>query len=434
MLKTTYDTLKETTYFEVLPNGLTVYLIPKPGYAKTYAMFSTRYGSIDNHFNIEGQPEIKVVDGIAHFLEHKLFEEPEGDVFMKFATQGASANAFTSHTRTSYLFSATGEVEKNLTTLLDFVQRPYLTDANVEKEKGIIEQEIRMYEDQAFWRGYRQLLENLFHQHPVRIDIAGTIESIYQINVDNLMKCYKTFYHPTNMVLVVVGDFDAERIMTLVRDNQAAKDFGSQAAIERHFEAEPATIANRRSELKLSIAKPLCMIGFKEREVGLTGHDLIRRDLTTRILMDTVFGKSSDLYQELDDAGLIDPSFGYDYESNAGFSFAYVGGETEAPDQLIERIRDGIERIKRQGISQAAFNRARNRKIGEFLRVFNSPEHLSYEFTQYLFEEADLFQVPTLMEGITVADGQLRFEELFHPDVMTVSLVTPVESKTAASV
>lgn len=433
MLKTTYDTLKETTYFEVLPNGLTVYLLPKPGYAKTYAMFSTRYGSIDNHFNIEGQAEIQVVDGIAHFLEHKLFEEPEGDVFMKFATQGASANAFTSHTRTSYLFSATGEVERNLATLIDFVQRPYLTDANVEKEKGIIEQEIRMYDDQAFWRGYRQLLENLFHRHPVRIDIAGTVESITRIDVDSLLKCYRTFYHPTNMVLVVVGDFDPERIMALVRDNQAAKDFGPQAAIERHFAAEPATIAQARSELKMPIAKPLCLIGFKEREVGLTGHDLIRRDLTTRILMDTVFGKSSDLYQELDDAGLIDPSFGYDYESNAGYSFGYIGGETEAPEQLIDRIRDGLARIQREGISQAAFNRSRNRKIGEFLRVFNSPEHLSYEFTQYLFEEADLFHVPTLMEGITVADGQLRFSELFDPNVMTVSLVTPSEAKVGAA-
>lgn len=434
MLKTTYDTLKETTYFEVLPNGLTIYLIPKPGYAKTYAMFSTRYGSIDNHFNIEGQEAIKVVDGIAHFLEHKLFEEPEGDVFMTFATQGASANAFTSHTRTSYLFSATGEVDKNLMTLLDFVQRPYLTDANVAKEKGIIEQEIRMYDDQAYWRCYRQLLENLFHQHPVRIDIAGTVESIYRIDVDSLMTCYKTFYHPTNMVLVVVGDFDPERIMQLVRDNQAAKDFGAQAAIERHFDPEPATIAQEKSELRLSIAKPLCLMGFKEREVGLTGHDLVRRDLTTRIVMDTVFGKSSELYQELDDAGLIDPSFGYDYESNPGYSFGYIGGETEAPDQLIDRIRAGIERIKRQGISQAAFNRARNRKIGEFLRVFNSPEHLSYEFTQYLFEEADLFHVPTLMEGLTAADGQLRFEELFSPEAMTVSLVTPSETRTAVAV
>lgn len=433
MLKTTYDTFGETTYFEVLPNGLTVYLVPKPGYAKTYGMFSTRYGSIDNHFNVEGQAEIKVVDGIAHFLEHKLFEEPEGDVFMKFAIQGASANAFTSHTRTSYLFSATGEVEANLNTLLDFVQRPYLNDENVAKEKGIIEQEIRMYDDQAYWRGYRALMENLFHVHPARIDIAGTIESIYRIDVESLMKCYKTFYHPTNMVLVVVGDFDPERLMQLIRDNQAAKDFGAQAVIERHFPAEPATIASPRSEIAMPIAKPLCMIGFKEREVGLTGHDMVRRDLTTRILMDTVFGKSSDLYQELDDAGLIDSSFGFDYESSPGFSFGFVGGETEAPEQLIARIKAGIAKAKREGISEAAFNRTRNRKVGEFLRVFNSPEHLSYEFTQYLFQEADLFQVPTIMEGISAADGMQRLEELFDEVVMTVSMVKPSEVKEAVA-
>lgn len=434
MLKTTYDPFNETTYFEVMPNGLSVYLVPKPGYAKTYGMFSTRYGSIDNRFNVEGQQEIHVVDGIAHFLEHKLFEEPEGDIFLKFATQGASANAFTSHTRTSYLFSATGQVEDNLTTLIDFVQRPYFTDENVTKEKGIIEQEIRMYEDQPFWRAYRGLLENLYHHHPVRIDIAGTVESIYRIDVASLLSCYRTFYHPTNMVLVVVGDFDPERVMGLIRDNQAAKDFGSQAAIERHFAPEPASISRDRSEVRLAVTKPLCLMGYKEREVGLSGRDLVRRELTTRILMDTLFGKSSQLYQELDDAGLIDHTFGYDYESAAGYSFGYVGGETEATEQLIDRIARGLERYKQEGLSELAFNRARHRKIGEFLRVFNSPEYLSYEFTQYLFQEADLFEVPTLLEGISVADGEQRLRELFAPEARTISLVTPVASKEPAGV
>lgn len=432
MLKTLYDTLQEQSFLEVLPNGLTVYLLPKPGYAKTYAMFSTRYGSIDNHFNVVGQPDVMVTDGIAHFLEHKLFEEPEGDVFMKFALQGAAANAFTSHTRTSYLFSATADIAANLNTLLDFVQSPYLNDENVAKEKGIIEQEIRMYDDHAFWRAYRALMENLYHTHPVRIDIAGTVESIYRIDVASLMSCYRTFYHPTNMALIVVGDFDAEAIMRLIRENQAKKQFVPQEAIERHFPIEPPTIVRTHSELSLAIAKPLCLMGYKEREVGLNGHALIRRELTTRLLMDTILGKSSALYQELDDAGLIDHTFTYDYEAATGYSFAYIGGESEHPEQFIEAIKAGIERAKREGVSPEAFNRARNRKIGEFLRVFNSPEYLAYEFTQYLFQEADLYQVPAILESIQVGDAQLRLEELFAPDVFTLSMVTPSSQKEEA--
>lgn len=203
--------------------------------------------------------------------------------------------------------------------------------------------------------------------------------------------------------------------------------------IERLFETEPATIARPRSEIALAIAKPLCVIGFKEREVGLTGRELIRRDLTTRILMDTVFGKSSELYQELDDAGLIDHTYGYDYEGSPAYSFAYVGGETEAPEQLISRLRDGVERVKRNGFSEQAFNRARTRKIGEFIRVFNSPEHLSYEFTQYLFQDADLYEVPAIMEGITAGLGMERLHELFDPAVMAVSLVTPSAAKEPAA-
>lgn len=425
MLETLHQTLQERVHFEALPNGLSVYLLPKQGFAKTYAMFTTRYGSIDNHFNVEGQAAVRVPDGIAHFLEHKLFEEPEGDVFARFASQGAGANAFTTHTRTSYLFSATSEIPRNLATLLDFVQSPYLTEENVAKEKGIIEQEIRMYEDQAFWRGYRALMEGLYQLHPVRQDIAGTIESVRSITVEQLLSCYRTFYHPSNMVLVVVGDFDSEALVELVRANQASKAFAPQRAIERHYPVEPVGLAHATQEIRMAIAKPLVLLGYKEREVGLVGHELVHRELLSRILMDAVFGKSSELYRELDDAGLIDHSYGYDYESAPWYSFAYVGGESEAPEQLVERIEEGIVKARRQGISREAFDRARRRKLGEFLRIFNSPEMLSFEFTHYLFQEADLYQVPTLMESLTPEQGQDRLELLFSPELRTRVTVTP---------
>ena len=212
MEKIEFKQLQEELYHEKLENGLEVYILPKKGFNKTFATFTTKYGSIDNHFvPLESEEYIKVPDGIAHFLEHKLFEKEDGDVFQQFSKQGASANAFTSFTRTAYLFSSTSNVELNLDTLMDFVQEPYFSEKTVEKEKGIIGQEITMYDDNPDWRLYYGVIQNLYENHPVRIDIAGTVESISHINKDLLYECYGTFYHPSNMLLFVVGPVNVEQ-------------------------------------------------------------------------------------------------------------------------------------------------------------------------------------------------------------------------------
>lgn len=222
MEKRVYETLHEELFYEKMDNGLDVYILPKKGFNKTYATFTTNYGSVDNQFVPLGKTEMKrVPDGIAHFLEHKLFEKEDGDVFQQFSKQGASANAFTTFTRTAYLFSSTDNVEKNLETLIDFVQSPYFSDKTVEKEKGIIGQEIRMYDDNPDWRVYFGAIESMYHNHPVKIDIAGTVESIAQITKELLYECYETFYHPSNMLLFVVGPVDEQKIMQQIRDNQA---------------------------------------------------------------------------------------------------------------------------------------------------------------------------------------------------------------------
>lgn len=201
-------------------------MLPKPGFNKSFATFTTKYGSIDNHFIPIGQDEMKLVpDGIAHFLEHKMFEKEDYDVFEKFSAHSASSNAFTSFTRTCYLFSCTSDLKENLTTLIDFVQSPYFTEQTVEKEKGIIAQEIKMYDDNPDFRAYYEIIGNMFKTHPVRIDIAGTVESIQPITAELLYECYHTFYHPSNMLLFVIGDFDVEEMMALVRENQAKKDY-----------------------------------------------------------------------------------------------------------------------------------------------------------------------------------------------------------------
>ena len=283
-----YDQLRETLYYERMANGLDVYVLPKPGFQKTYATFSTKYGSIDNRFRVGGGEVHEVPDGIAHFLEHKMFEEPEGDVFAKFASRGASANAFTSFDRTVYLFSATEHILDNLRTLLDFVQNPYFTDENVEKEKGIIGQEIKMYQDQPDWRSYFGLIGAMYNVHPIRIDIAGTIESISRITKETLYTCYRTFYHPSNMMVFVVGGVNPEEVFELVRENQSGKTIEPQGQIDRLFDMEPAEVRERRKETILPVALPKCLFGFKEDAPAVAGDDMVRQELLTRLVFDNI--------------------------------------------------------------------------------------------------------------------------------------------------
>src|SRR5690554_4684887 len=344
-----YPHLNETLYVEKLPNGLNVRILPKPGFQKTYAVFSTRYGSVDNHFKLSDGTEKRVPDGIAHFLEHKMFEEQEGDVFSRFADQGASANAFTSFDRTSYLFSATDHIEENITTLLNFVQNPYFTDENVDKKKGIIGQEINMYKDHPDWRVYYGLIEAMYSQHPIHIDIAGTIESIAKIDKEMLFDCHKTFYHPGNMTFFVVGGVDPDKIMSLIRTNQEKKSFPAYKDISRIYPDEPYEVTTKKSIGKLSVSLPKCLFGFKEKVSYLDPEAVLYRELTTKLLFDLLFSPSTSLYQTLYDENLISDQFGYEYQANTQFAFSVIGGETKDPELLISRIREGIEAIMVSG-------------------------------------------------------------------------------------
>nr|WP_245252031.1 pitrilysin family protein [Paenibacillus sediminis] len=406
-----------------MDNGLQVYVLPKPGFSKTYATFSTKYGSIDNHFRVEGQEEVKVPDGIAHFLEHKMFEEPEGDIFATFSSQGASANAFTSFDQTVYLFSATEQIDANLETLINFVQHPYFTDQNVEKEKGIIGQEIQMYQDNPDWRVYFGLIEALYKVHPVRIDIAGTVESIGTITKETLYKCYHTFYHPSNMLLFIVGGVEPEHVFKLVRDNQAKKSFEPQGNIERLFDEEPSEVAEPRKVAKLAVSMPKCLFGFKETELGLTGEALVRRDLTTKLMLDLLFGSSTSLYQKLYDEELISDSFGYEYNSNPNYAFSAIGGDTKDPDLLLQRIREEVDKIREKGFTASDFERLRKKKIGGYLRMLNSPENIAHEFTRYKFRDSDLFAVLPLYEAITLDEVNERLRSHIDWSKLAVSIV-----------
>lgn len=418
-----FEQLQETLYHEKLPNGLDVYVLPKHGFNKTYATFTTKYGSIDNHFVPPGKESVQVPDGIAHFLEHKMFEEEEGDIFHEFSKQGAQANAFTSFDRTAYLFSSTNQVEKNLVTLIDFVQRPYFTEQNVEKEKGIIEQEIRMYQDNPDWRVFFGLIQAFYHHHPVRIDIAGTVDSIYQITKDMLYECYETFYHPSNMLLFVVGQVHPEEIFDLVRKNQAQKPFKDKDEIERLFAEEPVEVADKKVEIDLSVETPKCMMGFKETQLGLQGSAMLKQEMTTSLLLDMLFGPSSSFYQEMLEEGLVDDSFGSDYTLELAYGFSMLGGNTQDPEQLIRRVQSYVQEVQSKGLDQAAFERSRKKKIGSFLKQLNSPEFIANQFTRYQFNDMNLFDVIPILEQIEFHDIEQRLHDHFQSEQFATCIV-----------
>ncbi|WML27447.1 EF-P 5-aminopentanol modification-associated protein YfmH [Neobacillus sp. OS1-33] len=427
MEKISFDQLQEELFHEKLSNGLNVYILPKKGFNKTFATFTTKYGSVDNTFVPLGKEEfVKVPDGIAHFLEHKLFEKEDGDVFQQFSRQGASANAFTSFTRTAYLFSSTSDVEKNLETLIDFVQEPYFSEKTVEKEKGIIGQEITMYDDNADWRLYFGLIQNLYQNHPVKIDIAGTIESISHITKDWLYECYNTFYHPSNMLLFIVGPVDPESFMNQVKENQSKKDYKAMPEIKRKFETEPSQAAEKKQVLEMNVQTSKCLLGIKALHVDQTGDELLKNELTMNILLDLLFGKSSENYNQLYNEGLIDETFSFDYTQEQGFGFAMIGGDTGEPDKLAETIAEMLLKAKGQAIfNEEQLERAKRKKIGGFLRAVNSPEYIANQFTRYAFNDLNLFDVVPTLEQITLNDVQSLASEVISEERFSVCQVIP---------
>lgn len=429
MEKITFEQLQEELFFEKLNNGLIVYILPKKGFNKTYATFTTKYGSIDNHFTPLGKDEfVKVPDGIAHFLEHKLFEKEDGDVFQQFSRQGASANAFTSFTRTAYLFSSTSNVEENLETLMDFVQEPYFTEQTVEKEKGIIGQEIRMYDDNPDWRLYYGLIENLYEHHPAKIDIAGTVESISHITKDMLYECYNTFYHPSNMLLFIVGPVEPEKIMEQVKNNQARKSFAKQPEIKRKFPPEKKEANEKKKAVVMNVQTPKCLIGIKAFHTDQKGKDMLKNELVTNICLDMLFGKSSENYEKLYNEGLIDDTFSYDYTQEQGFGFAMIGGDTNNPDLLEEKIKRMLINAKEKSIfSEEELERTIKKRIGFFLRALNSPEFIANQFTRYAFNDMNLFDVVPVLAKIKLEDAHRTIEEFIAQERLSVFQIIPKE-------
>ncbi|MDB5085711.1 MAG: zinc protease [Bacilli bacterium] len=429
MKKYDYDQIGESLVEETLPNGLRVAIMPKPKFNQVFATFSTDYGSIDREFIIPGQQQPTVVpDGIAHFLEHKMFEEEDGDVFQRFARYGASANAFTTFDMTTYLFSATEHISEHIETLIDFVQRTYLTDENVDKEKGIIGQEIRMYDDNPDWRSFFGVLQGLFHDHPVKIDIAGTVESISKITKETLLTCYRTFYHPSNMILTVVGPVDPDVVLDQVRRNQEKKQFDPQEEIRRIYPQEPATVAKRRVENRLSVSIPRVLFGYKEPNETLRGRALLEKELVTAVALDALFSRSANLFNELYDAGLIDRGFSWEYEATPAYSFSVIGGQSPEPDRLISTINERLKQIQAEGLSEELFEIGRRKLIGKFLEAIDSPQLVARQIPSYRFKGIDYLDTLPTLQAMTPGQVNDRLRSYLQPDTQAVSIVWPVNS------
>ncbi|MDW7728603.1 MAG: pitrilysin family protein [Bacillota bacterium] len=420
--------LQESVYHYRINPGMDLYILPRAGYQKKYAIFSTRFGSIDNSFRVEPENEITALpDGVAHFLEHKLFEDEQGNVFDRFAALGASANAFTSFTQTTYLFSCTANFEQNLTELLNFVQDPYFTEETVSKEQGIIGQEIRMYEDHPHWRVFFNLLESLYREHPVRNDIAGTVESISGITPDLLYRCYNTFYHPSNMAVFLVGDLEPDRVAALVEENLSARNYKQMGAIVRYYLEEPEAIMKEKTSQELVVSEPIFYLGFKDNVINkLTGRDLMHRELLMELILDTLFGTSEMLYNDLYKADLIDEGFGFEYAAESTYGYTMIGGETKDPERLHEQIIKEIKKAQKNGISEEQFERHRRKILGSYIRKFDSLEFIANNFLAYKFRDTDLFELPGVLNEVKREEALALIGENLNPDRHAVSLILPL--------
>ncbi|AOF47960.1 insulinase family protein [Tetragenococcus halophilus] len=407
MNKKVYSTLNEKLYTEVLDNGLTVFILPKREFHKTYGLFSTNYGSIDNEFAYQGEKRKKVPDGIAHFLEHKMFEKKEGDIFQEFGRLGASANAFTSFTKTSYLFSATDHIKDNLLTLLDFVQAPYFTPETVEKEKGIIAQEIQMYQDNPDWQLFFGLLQNLYPKHPLHIDIAGTVNSIDKITADDLYECYQTFYHPSNMILFVVGNIDPQETMSWVKNNQAEKNFTDIREIYRYFPQETTFDINSYSSKTMSVSRPKATLGVRGFQENLPKGDKAQLRFRTamNLLLQLLLGNTSKNYLRLYQEGIIDDSFGFDFSLERSFHMADFSSDTGRPEEFLQEIEDILLNFaNEEEVNEENLERLKKKMLGKYFQSLNSLEFIANQFTQDLFGTLTLFDLPEIIRSIQLQD------------------------------
>ncbi len=406
-------------------SGLPIYVFKKK-LSTVYAMYGTRYGSVDSTFYLDGKAHT-VPDGIAHFLEHKLFANEDGsDSFERFSEYGADANAYTSVNRTVYLFSCTDRFGDSLRELLCFVNHPHFTEHNVAQERDIIAQEIGMYEDSPAEACYYGMLEGLYHTHSVRRNICGTLASIGQITPDLLYDCYHTFYRPDNMALVVCGDVSTEEILTIA-DECLPTDLPPTVALRQdEAQAEPPHVLQSRVKKHMQVSKPLFNIGFKDTDIPKDPTARQKKDACMAILNELIFCRAGQLYNELFESGLISPELTYGYTVTDTFAFNAIAGEADEPEAVLHRITAYIEELRSRPFLTEDFVRAKRVMYAEFVKEFDSAEGIASNLLGAVFDGYELFSYLDVLDSVTVQDVAEAFTHCFAPETLTLSVVYPI--------
>lgn len=417
--------LNELRHEAVLDCGMKLLYAPRPGYSKKIAFVVVDYGSVDSAWQAGGK-RVTVPDGIAHFLEHMVFKKARGDLSEVFAQRGAYVNAHTSHTQTAYYFECTERFDENLDTLLEMTLTPYFEKRLVDVEREIITQEIRQYLDMANWAGFQQMMELLYVKHPLRIDIAGTVETVQDIGPEQLGMCHGTFYHPTNCTLLVCGDFDRNELLDLA--NEYADKWAPQTPvprIKRERHDEPKHIKDRKAVKRMYVTRPRFMIGFKDHKQP-RGGKLTHRDVLTSLALDALFGRESEGFEYLYNKRLVGNDFGATYDAEDDFGYAVIGGETPDAAELEKELVRILERARKRGVDGKLIEQKRRKQLGDFLRSFNDPESTAYAYMNALGQGSELFDIPDMIENTSAAQVNKRIRELFDLDNYAVSIVAPV--------
>ena len=418
-----YPRIGERLYHKVLDNGLNVFVCPKPEHAKSYAFFATNYGGMDTRFCLNGQWH-DTPAGVAHFLEHKMFDTEDGNALQDLASNGASPNAFTGNDMTGYYFESTEKFEENLRILLSFVSVPWFTAESVDKEQGIIAQEIRMVEDNPDWRVYMNLMDGLYQNHPARISVAGTVESISHITDKTLYDCHRAFYTPENMVLCVAGNVDPERVCAIATEILPKQGSGK---VERDYgDTEPAEVAKRRVEVAMEVSTPIFQFACKAKPVP-NGPETLRMQVLGDLAAQALVGPSSPLYASLYEQGLINREFDCGCEMFPGCAFLYAGGESRDPDKVAEQIAAEAARLSQEWIDERLWQRLKKAAYGSRVRGLNSFETICVGQAQSFFAGAQALAFPEMFDAITREDAQELLSTWARPECTTLSVVQPKE-------
>ena len=412
------------TYIEHA-SGLPIYVFPKQ-MTGTYALFATKYGSLDTTFSVGKGKAVTVPDGIAHFLEHKLFEAPDGsDTFVRFSALGADSNAYTDYNKTAYLFGCTENVEAALAELLTFVTQPHFTEESVSRERGIIAEEIREDEDSPWERAYLNLLTALYHKNPVRKNIVGTVKTIAKITPKLLYQCYDAFYRLDNMALVVCGNITPEAVVA-VADRILPAARVEKPTVHRIYPTEPAGVRRTRIETKMQVAKPIFNIGIKDNILPTDAGERLRRDLCITLLDEILFSQAGSFYATLFEQGLISHSFSHGYSATERFAFHCISGESENPEAVYDFLMDYLEGVKKNGISTEDFERCRRVMYADEIRAYDSTDEIANRLLSFVFDGSEMFDVPAVLQSITKEELEELLHTLYQNEYFAMSVVRPL--------